>query len=261
MPANNREPDIVVVGYGVRDTLQLTVETQRVLTRVGKAYALNLPPKLARHLKSLRVQCVDLAERFSHGRRFSEIYLDIVDLILQRTAEERPVVFITPGNPLFLNTITRFLVQQARERDLAIVTYPGVSQLDDVLSYLGLDVTTFGLQLFDAQRLVARQCSINPGVPVLVLQLAGFAAGETLTAEPPAAEEYAPLAAYLSRFYAADQPVTLVNASSDGGGPTHFTRPLGRVSELVPHVRAESSLFIDRAAKTDADARQTETAQ
>ena len=165
-------------------------------------------------------------------------------------AEERPVVLLTPGNPLFLNAVTRFLVQQARARDLPIRIHPGVSQVDTLVSYLGLDVTTFGLQLFDAQRLVSRRQPVNPAVPLLVLQVAGFAASEAPAAVPPSAGEYAPLADCLARFYAADQPVTLINTSSNGRGPSHVTVQLSRFSELVPHVRPESSLFIDRAKKS-----------
>ena len=250
MAPTDRDPAIIVLGYGVSDTLQLTVEAQRILSRVGSVYALYLPPNLARYLKSQRVSCVDLSDRFGAGRPFADVYLEIVDLILQRTAEERPVVLLTPGNPLFLNAVTRFLVQQARARDLPIRIHPGVSQVDTLVSYLGLDVTTFGLQLFDAQRLVSRRQPVNPAVPLLVLQVAGFAASEAPAAVPPSAGEYAPLADCLARFYAADQPVTLINTSSNGRSPSHVTVQLSRFSELVPHVRPESSLFIDRAKKS-----------
>ena len=255
MAQTDRDPAIIVLGYGVSDSLQLTIEAQRVLNRVGSVYALHLPPNLARYLKSQRVRCVDLSDRFSAGRPFADVYLEIVELILQRTAEERPVVMLTPGNPLFLNAVTRFLVQQARARGLSIRIHPGVSQIDALISYLGLDVTTFGFQLFDAQRLVSRRQPVNPAVPLLVLQVAGFAASDFAASEAPAAGppsdgEYAPLAECLARFYSADQCVTLINTSSNGRGPSHVTVQLSRFSELVPHVRPESSLFIDRVKKS-----------
>ena len=95
--------------------------------------------------------------RFGEGRQFSEVYAEVIELILARTAEERPVVLMTPGNPLFMNVISRALVMQAKERGLSIRVYPGISPLDTLINYLGLDVGTFGLQVFDARRLVARQ--------------------------------------------------------------------------------------------------------
>lgn len=239
-------PRIILLGCGVNDTLQLTVEAQRILTRVGKVYALYLPPNLRRHLKSLRVQCIDLTERFGSGRSFSDIYLETADLILQRTTEEHPVILLTYGNPLFLNAVTRFLTQQARERNLSIDTHPGVSQLDAVICYLGLDVSTFGLQLFDAQRLVARKHQINPRVPLLILQAAGFAARQVVPSEPYEAKDYDPLASYLGEFYPPGQPVSLINILGARTQSTHITVSLDQFSELVPHIRAESSLFIDK---------------
>lgn len=239
-----REPNIILLGHGVTDTLQLTVEAQRVLARVGKLYAIYLPPNLKQYLKSLRVECVDLSDRFARGRAFSDAYLDVADFILRRTAEERPVVLLSQGNPLFLNSLNRFLIMQARQRKLSVKVYPGVSQLDALVCDLGLDVGTFGLQLFDATRLVSRKQQINPSVPLLLLQPAGFAAVKVGSQERDP-KDYQPLIGYLAQFYPAEQPVTLMGAANGRTAAAHATVPLSRLPELVPHIRNTSSLFID----------------
>jgi hypothetical protein len=240
-----QEPHLILLGHGVTDTLQLTVEAQRVLTRVGKVYALSLPPNLRRFLRALRVDCVELADRFATGKPYADAYLDVAEFVLRRTAEERPVVVLVQGNPLYLNALNRFFLQQARARDLVVQTLPGVSPLDAIICDLALDVGTFGLQLFDARRLVARQQQINPHVPLLLLQLAGFADGAVRPDDRRESAEYAPLVRYLGGFYASAQPVTLINLSANGQGAARATVPLARVEELVPHIRASSSLFID----------------
>jgi len=240
-----REPDIILLGQGVGDTLQLTIESQRVLSRVGKVYALYLPPNLEKLLKSMRVEYVDLGARFTQGRPLSEVYLDVIESVLESTTKERPVVLLTPGNPLFLNVISRVLVMQAKERGLSVRVYPGVSQLDSLINYLGLDVGSFGLQVFDARRLVARKHRINPSVPLLVLQLAGVAADEagTLAQRDPA--DYAPLAKHLTRFYPTGQPVTVLHVNDGEGRAAHSTSPLSGFADLVPSIRIASHLFID----------------
>ncbi len=238
-------PNLIVLGHGVGDTLQLTVEAQRTLSRYGKAYALALPPNLTQYLKSLGVECLDLQDRFAPGRAFSEVYLDIVDFILRRTAEERPVIVLTPGNPLFLNVVSRFLIRQAGERKLSVEVYPGVSQVDTLINYLGLDVGTFGLQLFDARRLVERKQRINPGVPLLVLQLAGFAAQQAGPVEQGDPKAYQPLADHLGLSYPPEQSVTLLNTTGGQGRRAHAALPLSRFLELVPHIQFTSSLFVD----------------
>ena len=56
-------PHLVLIGYGVTDTLQITVEAQRLLARYGSAYSLGLPANLAAFLKSQRVKVTDIASR------------------------------------------------------------------------------------------------------------------------------------------------------------------------------------------------------
>jgi precorrin-2 methylase len=238
-------PDLILLGYGVEDTLQLTVQTQRMLTETGKVYSVSLPPSLARFLKSQRIEIEDLTDRFQPGRPFSECYLDVADHLIRRTAEEQPVCFLSPGNPMFLNSLNRFLYMQAQQRGLEVQVLPGVSQIDAIISDLGLDVGTFGLQVFDARRLVARRQSVNATVPLIVVQVAGFSA--EAVSEPGVdapAGGYETLAAYLGQFYPQEHLVTLINREL-GQGAARATLPLSRFGELTANVRTSSSLFID----------------
>jgi precorrin-6B methylase 1 len=240
-------PDLILLGYGVDDTLQLTVQTQRLLAQTGKVYSVSLPPSLARFLKSQRVEIEDLTDRFTPGRPFSECYLDVADHLIRRTAEEQPVCFLSPGNPMFLNSLNRFLYMQAQERSLEVQVLPGVSQIDAIVSDLGLDVGTFGMQVFDARRLVTRRQQINPAVPLILVQVAGFSADAVTEPEaevPPGG--YDALAAYLAQFYPAEHLVTLINREL-GQSAARATLPLSRLGELVTNVRTSSSLFIDAA--------------
>jgi uncharacterized protein YabN with tetrapyrrole methylase and pyrophosphatase domain len=245
----DQNPDLILLGYGVDDTLQLTVETQRVLARAGFAFTLGLPPNLARFLKSQRVEHTELTYLFRPGRDFSECYLDVAQVVLKRAASDPPAVLLCQGSPLFLNSLNRFLVLQARERGLNVSILPGVSPFDAIVSELGLDVGA-GLQVFDARRLVARGIAPNTALPLLIMQAGGFGAGAN--GHDPAT--YEPLAAFLAQFYPPQQPVTVVNTGAGGG---RSTVPLSRFDELVSHIGAASSLFIDatrRSAPTAAPA-------
>jgi uncharacterized protein YabN with tetrapyrrole methylase and pyrophosphatase domain len=238
-------PDLILLGYGVEDTLQLTVQTQRLLAQTGKVYSVSLPPGLARFLKSQRIEIEDLTDRFTPGRPFSECYLDVADHLFRRTAEEQPVCFISPGNPMFLNSLNRFLFMQAQQRGLEVQVLPGVSSLDAIINDLGLDAGTFGLQVFDARRLVTRRQMINPAVPLILVQVAGFTADAVAEPEAGATPDgYEALAAYLAQFYPAEHLATLINREV-GQGAARATLPLSRFGELTANVRNSSSLFID----------------
>ena len=238
------EPGLILLGYGVSDTLQLTLEAQRVINRVGKVYGLRIPANLKRLLRAQRVDFLDLADRFSAGRPYADAYLDVAEFILRRTAEEKPVVVLSQGSPLYLNALNRFLMQQARTRGIATQVLPGVSPFDVIVSDLGLDIGTFGLQLFDARRLVSRQQQINPHVPLLVLQPAGFEEQTVANGDGAKAKDYGALVDYLRRFYEAEQPNTLISLNDSGAAPTKGTVTLARFDELVSHVDASSSLYI-----------------
>src|SRR5690606_12208448 len=111
--AMSDRPSLILAGYGVADTLQLTVEAQQALTRATSVYAIAPPPSFVRYLRAQRVGVVDLAPRFEAEGVPLEAYLDIAGFLLREAALDPPVALVVPGNPLFLNSLTRFLVQAA----------------------------------------------------------------------------------------------------------------------------------------------------
>lgn len=97
-------PHIILAGSGVHDRLELTVETQRVIARYGKVFAIGMAAAPRALLKSMRVKVVDLDASFTAERPFEDIYSEVVAQLIEHTAVERPVVLLCPGNHLFLNS-------------------------------------------------------------------------------------------------------------------------------------------------------------
>lgn len=238
-------PALTLAGYGVGDSLQITVESQRALARANRVFAVGLPPNLANLLRMQRVKWVDLSSCFAGGRPFTEAYLDIADTILQQAAEDPPVVLLTAGNPLLSNALNRFLLMKAKERTLATQVLPAVSPIDSLICQVGLDVGTFGLQIFDARRLYAREMPIQPTVPLLLLQVAGIALAETTGPLTPQLEAYRPLADYLGRFYSPGHVVVHLANSSDPMTTAVTAAPLSAFGSLVPSFGSASTLFVD----------------
>jgi hypothetical protein len=249
-----QRPDIVLVGAGVGDTLQLTVETQRALVWAGRAFTVGVSPVVLRHLRSLGVECVDLSSRLAERRPWVEAYTEIAGFILEQAKIDPPVVLLVPGNPLLSNAMGRYVLVRARELGLHVQVLVAVSPVDTFVCQAGLDVGTFGLQVFDARRLVARAVSPNPGVPLLLLQLAGLAAPEAGTGASDDAAAYRPLTDHLARFYPSDHSVTHFSNASDGAIAPFASVPLERFAELVPQIGAGSTLFVDLVPKAGAAA-------
>jgi len=250
-------PDLLLVGYGVGDSLQITVQTSRTLARLGRCYVLGLPPNLAAYLRSIHVDAIDLVARLRPGLGFSEAYLALAEAILQEVADDPPVAVISPGNPLLSNSLNRFLLLKARERKLQVQVLPAVSPIDVLIATTGLDVGTFGVQVFDARRIVARQRHIDPSVPLVILELAGLAATDPVAPISPSSEAFEPLAELLRTTYPADHPVTHVADGSAGAQSGPVTVPLSAFATIVSGIGNGSMLFVDlvRAAPGGADSR------
>jgi siroheme synthase len=236
-------PNIFLLGYGVLDSLQVTVETQQLLTRYGHAYSLGLPPNLAAYLKSQRVKVTDISARLAPGRPFGEAYLDIANFLIERTTSELPVIFLAPGNPLATNAIGRYLAMEGPRLGLTVQAVPGISQLDAIIAAIGLDVSTFGLQVFDATKLVARKHALNPRVPLLLLHAGGF----ELAAIPegPGEADLRPLAAYLGACYPPDHPVVAVDIQVAPPALTTSVVALAGLAATSARIPTGASLFVD----------------
>jgi precorrin-3B methylase len=154
-------------------------------------------------------------------------------------------MFVSQGSPLFLNAITRFLVAEARQRDLAVRILPGVSAVDVAVAELGIDVGRSGLQTLSAAGFIARSDAVSPRMPLLLLELAGIPGREG------SLEAYGTLVDALGDVYPENQPVTLLNTAGPGGSSL-LTVTLERFGELLPHIDTSSSLFIDIRRKARA---------
>ncbi len=233
-------PHIILCGFGVTDSLQLTVETQRALARYGAAYTLGAGPNLLAFLKSQRVAVTELDARIATGRPYADTYLEIAHFLVERTAHQRPVILIAPGHPLMFNAIGRYVAAEGKRLELAVQVLPGVSPLDAIIGGIGLDVATFGLQVFDCTRLVQRRLPINPAVPAILMNagVAGFSAPESVQVP-----DLRPLVKYLSACYPETHPAAVVNLTPNGLAVASTS--LARLPAASDQLQPGSHLFLD----------------
>ena len=230
-------PHLILIGYGVTDSLQLTVESQRVLARYGSAYSLGLPARLAAFLKSQRVKVTDVSARLGADTDAAGGYLQVAHFLIERTAFERPVVLLSPGNPLIFNAIGRYLTLEGGRLGLAVQSFQAVSQLDLIIAGIGLDISTFGLQVFDATRLVSRRQPLSPEVPLVLMHVGvlGKSGNDRVS--------MLDLTRYLARCYPPEHIATVLSLGP--GGMTARGTRLDELPRLTELLRPGSHLFID----------------
>jgi uncharacterized protein YabN with tetrapyrrole methylase and pyrophosphatase domain len=237
MPATG-SPDLILAGFGAPGSLQLTLEAHQAVARVGHVMALGLQEPLHALLRRQSVE-IHAMDALLEGRAFAEGYAAIAETVLAEAKARPPALFLSQGNPLFLNAINRYLFVEAGNRGLSVEVYPSVSTIDSVISSLGLDVGRGGLMVISARGLVARPQNLNVQVPALLLEVAG------LVANGESQESYGQLVALLLPLYGEDHAVTLLNEGA-GGRLSVATVTLGRFAELIPHIDNTSSLFLER---------------
>ncbi len=231
-------PHVILLGYGVTDSLQLTVEAQRVLSRYGAAYSIGLPANLGTFLKSQRVKVTDLSSRLRAGSEAADGYLEVAHFLIERTASERPVILLAPGNPLMFNAIGRYLAMEGQRLGLSLQALAGISPLDLILAGIGLDVSTFGLQVFDATQLMKRRPGLNPEVPLVLMHLGAFA-----EQSGPAIEALEQLGRHLLGCYPPEH--VAVHVVLEQSGMTVRGTNLGERAALEATLSSGSHLFID----------------
>ncbi len=230
-------PTLVLAGFGASSALQMTVEAQQMAVHIGQVLSLGLPERLRVLLARQHVAITPLDHLLAE-RPFAEGYAAVAQAVLGRAEKDPPAMFISQGSPLFANAITRYLMAEANRLQLSVRIFPGVSPIDVVVAEVGLDVGRAGLQTISASGLAARPAALNPRMPLLLLELAGLAAGGG------SAEAYGPLVEMLGREYPASQPVTLINMTGDGS-ISRATVTLANFAELLPKIDASSCLFVD----------------
>lgn len=166
----------------------------------------------------------------------ADALLAAAEVVLKQTEVESPVLVLVPGNPLFLNSLSRFLVAEGGARELRVQRLAGVSQLDVLVNELGIDVAARGLQLFDAGRVVTSHSQPDPYVPAVL-----FRAGDLLAGD---GASMATLRADLATVYPTTHPITLFNIDQAGDGTSFATAPLADITEFTAHLHAGSSLYI-----------------
>ncbi len=230
-------PSVILAGFGGSGALQLTLETQQYAVRAGRVFSLGLPSALSQLLHRQSVDVRELDREFD-AEDFPGSYARVAQIVLATAAKDPPAFFLSPGSPLFLNAISRYILVEAKKSGLSVLTLPGVSAVDAVVANLGIDVGNAGLQVLGARGFVARPDVANPRMPLLLLEPAAVG-------PPFSGDGWTALVEALRERYPEVQPVTVLKPA--GAGLSRVTATLSRFEEIAGEVDASASLFVDLA--------------
>ncbi len=205
-------PDIYLIGSGVRKADQFTLEAIAALRRCRAVYS-TLTDSIEWFLRDLVPRVESVWPLYRTGRDRSEFYAQIAGMVLEAAARERPVGFVTDGNPIVFNDISRQILEGAGGRGLDVRILPGVSSIDTVLADLKHDIAAEGLQVFGASRFVRRRIEPQIDVPCLLLVIGVFGIADVPSMKESRPGVLAPLQDHLARFYPPEHELVFVESA------------------------------------------------
>ena len=215
---------ITIVGLGPGRWDALTIEARDVLAQAAReqqpVYLRTLvhpvSEAIKQHLPDLRMESFD--RFYEEAERWETLYIALAEEVC-RLAEQEPVIYALPGDPLVGEASVPVILRLARERGLKTRIVSGLSFLEPICTVLEIDPLAAGMQLLDATALAASGSDelagkLLPTTPLLVAQLYNRRLASAVKLA-------------LSEFYPDEWPVKLVRtASTDGSQEAVVELPL-----------------------------------
>ena len=220
--------DVAVIGMGVQKVAHMTLEAVEFLRRCKRGFVVSPDQKavddfrdsLSSYLKpgDSLPPLESLSRAYRRDRKRYDNYREATGIVLAATESERPVAYLTPGNPVTFDRVAHEILAATRERNLRAVVIAGVSSVDTVLVDLQQDPAP-GLPIFEASLFVGAKVQPDMRFAYLLMQIGVFGTNYPVIGREPRVNVLAPLKDYLLQFYPSDHLVVLVRSAS------HLNRP------------------------------------
>ncbi|MBN1248347.1 MAG: nucleoside triphosphate pyrophosphohydrolase [Anaerolineae bacterium] len=220
-------PGITIVGLGPGAIGDLTLEAWDVLKEADEIWLRTLHHPVVKDLpQGVRLHSFD--EVYERAERFSDVYREIAERVLELGRRDAGVVYAVPGHPLVGESTVARLLTASKEIGIPVRVVNGLSFVEPALTALGLDALD-GLQILDALDFLAlHHPPLNPDQPALIAQVYSRAVASELKL-------------VLMNQYADDHPTVLI----DGAGTAAESVRHLPLYEIDRHpVSALSTLYV-----------------
>lgn len=233
--------DLYLLGIGIRGFRQVTSETLEVLKRCRKV--LHLSGAHA-ELSKVNPNTENLDHIYWTAEECDRVYSQLVEFVLAEVARGPEVALVSYGHPTLFDDVSRELQRRLRRRKKRCVVLPAVSCLDTLSIDLGIDYGD-GLQVMDANDLLASDLTLNPRLHTLLLQVYEFGTSTTPDAIEDRPGRFDPLVEYLQRFYPKKHGVVLVYSDDgEGKGPHLLRTRLSALDAETPRIFSGMTLYL-----------------
>ncbi len=246
--------DLTIIGGGLDFSSHLTVEACKVIRAARVVYYASCHPKVVRWLaefaKNSLLLDIDRGQ-YEIGQYRPDMYQDMARIVVDDARNGGGVVLIEPGSAIVTDLVTPYTLGLAAQFDLNVRILPGISSLEQMFVFLGLDPSV-GMQVILAQELVIRQLRLNPQFNTIIIQPGYYDTLWCVGWPKSRKDRFNELSRVLMASYRKDQKMMLVRFPMYPEDRTHtFWFTLEDFELVHPIITPLHTLFIPSAEEVE----------
>jgi uncharacterized protein YabN with tetrapyrrole methylase and pyrophosphatase domain len=227
-----REPDIYIVGLGIKGIEHMTREMEQACRRSTEILAVPTHPAVLTHLESLCSKVTDLHKiSYREDEHRLNAYDTMAAQVISAALDHPPVTFALYGHPMIYVLPSRQIAHAAPYFDLKVEVQAGISSLDTMFCDLRVDPAQDGIQMYEATDVLLRNRPLQPDVPCLLWQV-GTVESVLFSTKASRPERFSRIKEHLLRFYPPEHELVAIYSTHHPlMQPTKTTFKLGEMED------------------------------
>ena len=214
----------MIVGTGIQVGAHVTLESLERIRSAEKLFYVVTETVTATWLQRLNPKAETLDYLYKEGTPRELSYRRMTKRIIDEVKSGAEVCVVFYGHPGVLANAANHAVIWARRAGFPAEMLPGISAEDCLFADLGVNPGDSGCQTFEATDFLGHRRIIDPTSALILYQVGALGESSVRLGMKPRPERMAALTRYLRRFYPAQHPVVLYEASSFPLCPPSITR-------------------------------------
>ena len=153
---------LTVVGTGIKQLAQMTLESKAHIEQADKVLHVVADPVSEAWIEELNPSAESMQDLYEQGKARFEIYLQMVERILDPVRRGMRVCAVFYGHPGVFVYPSHEAIRRARSEGFSATMLPGVSAEDCLFADLGFDPSKVGCQQFEATHFLV--CNRKPDI-------------------------------------------------------------------------------------------------
>lgn len=238
-------PTLKIIGSGMLGVSQLTLEATDAIRNASQVYWIGQISGLIGLIGNHNISGEDISKLYVDGAEDKENYRAIREHVLVGLSKHNNIALVVPGHPRLGVTIVQEFEKLAKDSQIDLTVYPGISSFDAMINDIGLDPLEEGTCIVDANRLILFNYTMDTVLNYYIYHVCSIGNTKTDYLAPQTRNRVSFLKEKLLQHYSEDHNAVLLSAVTQvGEQPDKILGTVGDLDSLFQKVSFKHSLFI-----------------